>query len=64
MSNAFDGLIGKTVARVEFVNTEQDVLTLYFTDGSMLVACEGTPDVPEATWHGLDVCASINEEDV
>lgn len=62
MNDMLNALMGKTVARVEFVNVEQDVLTLHFTDGSWLTVCEAVPDIPHSIWHGLDVCASINEE--
>ena len=61
----FNGFVGKTVARVEYVITRKDgcdykdELTLHFTDGSMLTVCENDPDI---YLNGLDVCASINEE--
>jgi hypothetical protein len=73
MSNTFDGLVGKTVARIEYVtfptgdemvmDTEQETLTLHFTDGSMLVVCErmGRFCDPVEDCNGLEICASINE---
>jgi len=60
-----NGLVGKTVSLVEYVNESingygnRDVLTLHFTDGSMITVCESVPDIE---WNGLDVCASVNEE--
>ena len=62
MNGTFSGFVGKTVERVEFVNILVDELTLHVTDGSMLTVREGVPDIPEATWHGLDIeiCESMN----
>jgi hypothetical protein len=65
MNDTFDGLIGKTVARVELEITHKDgcdykdVLTLHFTDGSRLTVCENDPDI---YLNGLEVFASINED--
>jgi len=69
MSDTFDGLIGKTVARVELEITRKDgcdykdVLTLHFTDGSMIVVCEHMERFcdPFEDLNGLEVFASINE---
>ncbi len=64
MNDTFNGFVGKTVARVEYVTTRKDgcdykdELTLHFTDGSTLTVCESDPDI---YLNGLDVCASINE---
>ena len=62
MKDMLNALMGKTVGRVEFVNVIVDGLTFHFTDGSMLTVREGVPDIPDATWHGLDIeiCESIN----
>lgn len=74
MNDTFNGLVGKTVARIEYVpfptgdemvmDTEQETLTLHFTDGSTLTVCErmGKFCDPVEDCNGLDVCASINEE--
>ena len=64
MNETFNGFVGKTVARVEYVTTRKDgcdykdELTLHFTDGSTLTVCERDPDI---FLNGLDVCASIYE---
>ena len=72
MNDTFNGLIGKTVARVEYVpfptgdemvmDTEQEALTLHFTDGSTLTVCERTGMFYDyEDFNGLEICASINE---
>lgn len=65
MKDRLNGFVGKAVERVEFVTTRKDecdykdVLTLHFTDGSMLTVCEGDPDI---FLNGLEIeiCESIN----
>jgi hypothetical protein len=50
------GLVGKTVALVEYVDDYDEGITLHFTDGSMLC-------VTERMQAGqLEIGASINEE--
>jgi len=51
----FQGLVGKTVAAVEYVDDYDEGITLHFTDGSMLC-------VTERMQAGqIEVCASIGE---
>jgi hypothetical protein len=62
MNDTFKDLVGKTVARVDFLNRfelegREDILTLVFTDGSMLTVCENEPEI---CWNGLEICASVN----
>ena len=65
MNDMLNAFMGKTVERVEFATTRKDgcdykdVLTLHFTDGSMLTVCENDPDI---YLNGLEieVCESIN----
>jgi hypothetical protein len=65
MNDTFNGIVGKTVARVDFLNRfelegREDIFTLVFTDGSMLTVCENEP---EFCWNGLEICASLNPKE-
>jgi hypothetical protein len=51
----FQGLVGKTVAAVEYVDDYDEGITLRFTDGSVLCVTEGM----QAGY--INVCAVINE---
>ena len=49
----FQVFVGKTVARVEYVDDFGEGITLHFTDGSVLTVCE------RMQAGQLEVCASV-----
>jgi len=65
MKDKFNSLMGKTVGTAELVTTrrngcdDKEILTVVFTDGSVLTVCEGEPD---HFLNGLDVFISKGEK--
>lgn len=64
MNDKLNSLMGKTVSRAELVTTrrngcdDKEILTVVFTDGSVLTVCEGEPD---HFLNGLDVFVNKGE---